>query len=323
VSLQDRSEAKRGCEGGKVEVNGEHAKPHRICAKAIASASIAASARYQDVDRPHPDRPARQEVEARALYDDVTPKPTPEEIEIRAPSAIFRAAQQAAGTPDRRAGARSAAPRKALTVPRNQEVIRQWKVLHALETARHGVGIDALADELGVTTRTIRRDLAALQEAGFPALRREGRRRARALAARGPGAQGLETGFTLAELCALYLSRNLLESVAGAPFRRDLTMAFARIEKMLSPRMRQFLDAMPACWPPSPRRRRGGDAQADLMARLLEATLHHRVATMRYHSVSSGREKDYLIHPTASPSRRASSTCWRSCRSTTTSAPSP
>jgi predicted DNA-binding transcriptional regulator YafY len=47
-------------------------------------------------------------------------------------------------------------------MPRNQEVIRQWKVLHALETARHGVAIDALADELGVTSRTIRRDLAAL-----------------------------------------------------------------------------------------------------------------------------------------------------------------
>ena len=53
-------------------------------------------------------------------------------------------------------------------MPRNQEVIRQWKVLHALESSRHGVTIAALADELDVTTRTIRRDLAALQEAGFP-----------------------------------------------------------------------------------------------------------------------------------------------------------
>ena len=68
-------------------------------------------------------------------------------------------------------------------MPRNQEVIRQWKVLHALESSRHGATIDALADDLDVTTRTIRRDLAALQEAGFPALRRARRGRARALAA--------------------------------------------------------------------------------------------------------------------------------------------
>ena len=184
-------------------------------------------------------------------------------------------------------------------MPRNQEVIRQWKVLHALETARHGVAIDALADELGVTTRTIRRDLAALQEAGFPLYDEkdaDGRVRWRL---EGQVLKGVETGFTLAELCALYLSRNLLESVAGAPFRRDLSLAFARIEKMLTPRMRQFLDAMPGVLAakPSPGAA-AGDAQADLMARLLEGTLHHRAATMRYHSVSSGRAKDYLIHPT-------------------------
>jgi proteasome accessory factor B len=184
-------------------------------------------------------------------------------------------------------------------VPRNQEVIRQWKVLHALETARHGVAIDALADELGVTTRTIRRDLAALQEAGFPLYDEkdaEGRVRWRL---EGQVLKGLETGFTLAELCALYLSRNLLESVAGAPFRRDLTMAFARIEKMLSPRMRQFLDAMPGMLAakPAPGTPGGDDVQAEMMTRLLEGTLHHRVAMMRYHSVSSAREKDYLIHP--------------------------
>src|SRR5262249_28200792 len=34
-----------------------------------------------------------------------------------------------------------------------------------------------------------------------------------------------------------------------------------------------------------------------IVARLLEATLHYRVATMKYHSVSSGRMKEYVIHP--------------------------
>ena len=41
--------------------------------------------------------------EARALYDDVTPKPTPEEIEMRrASSAPTAPRPAAAGTPDRR-----------------------------------------------------------------------------------------------------------------------------------------------------------------------------------------------------------------------------
>jgi hypothetical protein len=40
--------------------------------------------------------------EARALYDDVTPKPTPEEQEMLRMERTYRAAAQAAGTPDRR-----------------------------------------------------------------------------------------------------------------------------------------------------------------------------------------------------------------------------
>jgi proteasome accessory factor B len=183
-------------------------------------------------------------------------------------------------------------------VPRNQEVIRQWTLLHALESSRHGATIDALARELDVTTRTIRRDLAALQEAGFALYDEkddDGKTRWRV---DGQVLKGLESGFTLAELCAMYLSRHLLESVGGTPFQRDLTNAFARLEKMLSPRMRQFLDRLPSVLAAkSGPRVRGRDASADIVGRLLEATLHFRVATMRYHSVSSGRTKDYLVHP--------------------------
>jgi predicted DNA-binding transcriptional regulator YafY len=183
-------------------------------------------------------------------------------------------------------------------VPRNQEVIRQWKVLHALESSRHGVTIDALAEDLAVTTRTIRRDLAALQEAGFPLYDEQddnGRARWRL---DGQALKGLETGFTLAELCALYLSRNMLEAVAATPFQRDLTIAFTRLKKMLSPRMRHFLDRLPHVLAAKPGPRpRGAASSPDGVGRLLEATLHYRVAQMKYHSVSSGRIKDYVIHP--------------------------
>jgi proteasome accessory factor B len=183
-------------------------------------------------------------------------------------------------------------------MPRNQEVIRQWKVLHALEASRHGVRIDALAAELDVTTRTIRRDLAALQEAGFPLYDERGDDGRARWRLDGQPLKGLETGFTLAELCALYLSRNMLEAVAGTPFQRDLTLAFARLEKLLSPRMRQFLDRLPEVLAAKPgARTHGGDATADIVARLLEATLHSRVVSMRYHSTSSARTKDYLVHP--------------------------
>ena len=183
-------------------------------------------------------------------------------------------------------------------MPRNQEVIRQWKLLHALESSRHGVSIEALSKELEVTTRTIRRDLAALQEAGFALYDERDDDGHVSWRLDGQVLKGIDTGFTLSELCALYLSRNILEAVAGTPFQRDLTNAFERLAKLLSPRMRQFLDRLPSVLvaKPGPRARGGGNSP-DIVARLLEASLHFRVTTMRYHSVSSGRIKDYLVHP--------------------------
>jgi ribosome-associated heat shock protein Hsp15 len=96
-----RSEAKRGCEGGKVEVNGEHAKPHRVLREGDRVRINRGFGRYQDVVvRILIDQHVKKS-EARALYDDVTPKPSPEEVEMRRAERVFRAAQKAAGTPDR------------------------------------------------------------------------------------------------------------------------------------------------------------------------------------------------------------------------------
>jgi len=100
--FKTRSEAKRACEGGKVEVNGEHAKPHRAVREGDRLRISRGFGRFQDVivrfllDQ----HVARKD--ARALYDDVTPQPTPEQIEMRRMERAYRAASQAAGTPDRR-----------------------------------------------------------------------------------------------------------------------------------------------------------------------------------------------------------------------------
>jgi ribosome-associated heat shock protein Hsp15 len=96
-----RSEAKRGCEGGKVEVNGERAKPHRALREGDRIRINRGFGRYQDVIVRILIEQHVKKSEARALYDDVTPKPTPEEVEMRRAERVFRAAQKAAGTPDR------------------------------------------------------------------------------------------------------------------------------------------------------------------------------------------------------------------------------
>jgi ribosome-associated heat shock protein Hsp15 len=100
--FKTRSEAKRACEGGKVEVNGDHAKPNRAVREGDRVRISRGFGRFQDlVIRILIDQHVKKS-EARVLYDDVTPKPTPEEAEMRRMERAYRAASQAAGTPDRR-----------------------------------------------------------------------------------------------------------------------------------------------------------------------------------------------------------------------------
>ena len=194
---------------------------------------------------------------------------------------------------------------------RNAEVIRQWSILRDLESSRR-VTIDDLAERTGVSTRTIRRDLEALQAAGFPLFDEvhEGKKywtlEQRAFRRLD------DTGFTLAELTALYFSRSLVECLAATPFQRDVRSAFEKLAAALTPGMRQFLDRLPLVIqakadpgtqsllddPATPATAsRHAAPRSARVSQLLEATLHHRRVAMRYHSFSSNREKDYLVEP--------------------------
>ena len=191
-------------------------------------------------------------------------------------------------------------------MPRNAEVIRQWSILRDLESSRR-LTIDEMSARTGVTTRTIRRDLEALQEAGFPLFDEvhDGKRywtlEHRAFRRLD------ETGFTLAELSALYFSRTLVECLAATPFQDDVRNAFAKLAGALTPGMRQFLDRLPlaiqAKADPGTRPARdsapegAAPKQTQRVAQLLDATLHNRRVSLRYHSFSSNREKTYLVEP--------------------------
>ena len=187
-------------------------------------------------------------------------------------------------------------------MPRNAEVIRQWTILREIERARGGgVTIDELASLCAVTTRTIRRDLQALEEAGFPLFDDKiARRRQDAVARQRPGVQRSVGRPDRRPSCArLYFSRTLLESLSGTPFRDEVESAFDKLSSALTPHMRQFLDQLPRviATKADPTRRHDHPRQQQIIARALEATLHQRQASLTYHSKSSERTKTYLVHP--------------------------
>src|SRR4029450_8272171 len=178
---------------------------------------------------------------------------------------------------------------------RNAEVIRQWKILKRIEAGRYTTAQE-LADEHDVTERTIRRDIEALQEAGFPLYDdREGGRKVWRLVE--GYKQRLTQSFTLAELAALYFGRNLMSFLGGAPFGQDLESAFGKIREALPARSLPYLARIQDLFSARPDPWKDYSKKQDIIAGLIDAILHQRQAKIAYFSFNSKKTKNYTIDP--------------------------
>jgi ribosome-associated heat shock protein Hsp15 len=99
--FKTRSEAQKACKLGKVSVNGATAKPHRevkagdelVIQRPLGRKQLLTVTGLADS---HISR-----AEARLLYEDHSPKPTPAEVEMRRLERIYRAAATPPTRPDR------------------------------------------------------------------------------------------------------------------------------------------------------------------------------------------------------------------------------
>lgn len=178
---------------------------------------------------------------------------------------------------------------------RNAEVIRQWKILKRIEAGRYTTSAE-LAAEHGVTERTIRRDLEALQEAGFPLYdeRAEGRKVWRLVEGY---KQRLTQTFTLSELSALFFSKNLMSFLGGAPFARELESAFAKIQEALPQKSIPYLGRIQELFSARPDPWKDYSKKREVISSLIDATLHQRRAEIEYFSFHSRRTKTYRLDP--------------------------
>ena len=177
-------------------------------------------------------------------------------------------------------------------------MVRQWEILRAIDGARNGIAIAKLASERDVCARTVRRDLDALARAGFPLYDEKVNGTSMWKLRAKPFAR-LQSGLSLMELCALYFSRTLMDTLTGTPLQDGAERAFFKIEGALPAGCRRFLDELPRTLQAKVIGRKKQDTRKlrDILARVLDATLLHRRATMRYASLSSRQTKEYLLEP--------------------------
>ena len=102
--FKTRSEAQQACRGGKVDVNGQGAKPHRLLKVGDTLRLTRAAGRRQIVVVLALAEQHLPTAEARLLYQDTTPPPTPEEAAVRELERHFWKSRLpvSAATPDHR-----------------------------------------------------------------------------------------------------------------------------------------------------------------------------------------------------------------------------
>ncbi len=128
-------------------------------------------------------------------------------------------------------------------MPRNDQVTRQWYLLRKLESSRGATLLElvnALPDDYPKNPRTIRRDLEALESAGFPLVTESsnGRTRWKLM----EGFRDIPSlGFSPTELMALMFSRNLLKPLEGTEIQVSLLSALNKAETVLPPQGHEYV----------------------------------------------------------------------------------
>jgi ribosome-associated heat shock protein Hsp15 len=100
--FKTRSEAQKACKAGKIDVNGQGGKPNRLVR---AGDDLEIGRPFGRKQRLKVLAVADRHVaraEARRLYEDLTPPPTADEIEMRRMERLYRAAVTPLKAPDKR-----------------------------------------------------------------------------------------------------------------------------------------------------------------------------------------------------------------------------
>ena len=124
-------------------------------------------------------------------------------------------------------------------MPRGDQLIRQWTLIRLL-TGRIGRTLAQLANELGVTKRTVQRDLEVLTTAGFPVTSDMRNGTVFWHFMEGFHAE-MPIALTLTEQMALYFSKGLFKPLQGTPMYESLESAMQKIGSQLPAQSFQFL----------------------------------------------------------------------------------
>lgn len=185
-------------------------------------------------------------------------------------------------------------------MPRNDQAVRQLIVLKKLESSRHGLTLEQLAEGLDSSTarhpRTLRRDLDAIESAGYPLLteRIDGRTRWKLL-------DGVRHAPALrlspTELMALTLSRRLIAPLEGTAVHASLQSALSKAAAALPPEGLVLVQQLEGTFSVGLGPHKRYKNHRDIVERVTHAIADKKRIQMRYDSASRGRVTRREVDP--------------------------
>lgn len=123
----------------------------------------------------------------------------------------------------------------------SQQLLRQWKILQLLADSRVGYTMQEFVEMFDVSLRSIQRDIAVLQEAGFPLEDITGSRNQKRWKMR-PFSE--QMGFNFADMISIVMSRRFLEPLAGTPFWEGHQKVYRKVRGALSESALKFCEQL-------------------------------------------------------------------------------
>lgn len=185
-------------------------------------------------------------------------------------------------------------------MPRNDQAVRQLMILKRLESSRHGLTLEQLSERLDPSAtrhpRTLRRDLEAIESAGYPLLteRIDGYTRWKLL-------DGIRNAPALrlspTELMALTVSRRLIAPLEGTALHASLVSALSKASAALPPDGLNLVHQLEGTFSiglgPHKRYKR----HREVVERVTRAIAEKKRIQMRYDSASRGRVTRREVDP--------------------------
>ncbi len=173
-----------------------------------------------------------------------------------------------------------------------KQIVRQLDILRTLDAWRYGATLQELADESGVTTRTIQRDIKDLKEAGF--LIDDEVRNRRTYFKLENNLPPLN--FPINEIIALTFIEEIGSPLEGTPYKEAFQRTLNRIKTTLPEEMRAFLEEAGAAYYPHHR------GQKELIYPEVFKIAHRaikerRICNITYRAITTGQTKTYPITP--------------------------